>query len=197
MKKILFITLSTLIVTSCSGGRSGTGSGGDDPRLIAQCEEINAIVVNGVCACPTGWAFDSQDKCVQIQLATPSYPVAVGVPIGGFMIAFNPVKDINSNLVSSGHVHFIYKNMTVAVPDKPATNWNIVSCTTTYTDALDCNTSNATVYSTQVPVFTAGTYCLKAISCASGYKDSELYVRSMTASGNGSGTGTENGNDIK
>ncbi|MCX6112600.1 MAG: hypothetical protein NTY22_04855 [Proteobacteria bacterium] len=189
MKKILFITLATLVFVSCSGrsGRDG-GTTTNPPIVPSSCSDSNATLVNGTCECNTGYA-DDQGTCVQIQLATPTLR-ATGTVSGCFVIAFNDVQDLSSNKIASGKIYFIYKNMTVNTSKASTGGGGAIDanmCNKTYTDPVSCGVGN--IYPPAVTPIGAGTYCIKAISCADGYKDSAIFIKQQTiTSGSGGGT---------
>ena len=162
MNKIFLVVLATVILTSCGSTSSHSSKYGN-------------VNINAICY-KTGYAVNDAGNCVP-ELAAPVL-ATVTSGLGGMTISFASVKDLNSNTVTTGKVHFIYKNMATAT-NMPVNNTIIDAntCNNYYTDTVDCSISTAHIYPPALQILTAGNYCLKAIACGGeDYKDSEILV---------------------
>lgn len=168
MKRILFVALATLIFTACAGRSGSSGSGGTD-ALTTSCAE-NQELVNGVCACVSGYAADTNGDCL-LKLATPSMP-STSSSTSSFVIKFNTVKDSEGNTISGAKIHYVKVLMSTSLSTLKST-CNAQSMT------VDCESGISISPNASGAALSKGSYCLKAIACASGYAPSDLFTTSL------------------
>ena len=167
MNKIFLVVLATVILTSCGFGSSHSTRTTGTEAIVTECD--------------TGYVLDNA-KCIPV-LAAPTVSnssVALGTNSMSFKLN-TTVKDMNGNVVDTGKIHYVSG---LNCPDITCDS----SGTTTYAGSAISFVSTDT---TKITIF-----CIKAISCADGYKDSDVFSHTYSVGGPGGTSGNGNNTSL-